>query len=80
MEEYKQRLRDWSTDPEKHPLPKDRKGNPGRPADLLLPISNLSLHRTLYSQLFDPDHTRLCFKRDWLIHGDQFRTTWTAGW
>jgi hypothetical protein len=45
-----------------------------------LPIANLSLHRTLYGQLFDVDHARLCFKRDWDIHGEQFRTTWTSGW
>ena len=80
MEEYKRILRNYAADPEAHPLPLDRKGARMTVSDLLLPIANLSLHRTLYGQLFDVDHARLCFKRDWNIHGEQFRTTWTSGW
>ena len=47
VDEYKKMLLDWQADPEANPLPKNRKGKPGKPADLLLPIANLSLHSTL---------------------------------
>lgn len=82
VEEYKQLLRDYARDPEAHPLPiNKRKGKPSRPIDILLPIVNLTLHCTLYTQLFDLKNAQLCFKRDWILPGkQQFRTTWTSGW
>ena len=80
VEEYKALLTAYAEDPKANPLPLNRKGKPSRPIDILLPIVNLTLHSTLYGQLFDVANTELIFKRDWEIGEEKFRTTWTSGW